>query len=165
MLFFSLKIFVVFDWMQNIVGVAGALRNTMVPSHNPFQIWGQYHKKKNSNLCLGSFPKRIFADSKRTHGDFSKLYYGSYDVKYCILLSKIYNTFYPEKKCLHFALPATLPYLCVPKSLLGLSRSREPIQNYIHNRIPMYKYFCISIKRRNNTWTHACTDTHMNTHC
>ena len=40
--FFSLKIFSVFDWMWIIVAVAGELRNTVEPSHNmrqiPFQV-------------------------------------------------------------------------------------------------------------------------------
>ena len=34
-----------------------------------------------------------------------------------ILLTKLHNTFYPEKKCLHFPLPVSLSYLSVPNSL------------------------------------------------
>ena len=47
--FFSLKIFSVFDWMQIIVAVAGDLLNTMEPINDtgriPFTFWGQCHKK------------------------------------------------------------------------------------------------------------------------
>ena len=58
----TLKRFSVFDWIQIIVAVAGALRSTIEQSHNTgqilFQIWGQYHQKWTfcivfSNLCLG----------------------------------------------------------------------------------------------------------------
>ena len=38
----------------------------------------------------------------------------SWSVKYCILLSKLYNTFYPENNFLDFPLPGILPYLSVP---------------------------------------------------
>ena len=35
-----------------------------------------------------------------------------------LLLSKLYNTFYPEKKCLHIPLPVTHPLPLCPKLAL-----------------------------------------------
>ena len=62
--FLTEKIFCI--WLDT--DVAGEFRNKMEPSQKtgqiPYQIWGQYHQKI---LCPGSFPKRIFGDSKRTH--------------------------------------------------------------------------------------------------
>ena len=65
-----------------------------------------------SYLCLGSHLE--------TPKGQIKLNYSMGLMKYKIwqqLLTKQYNTFYPEKKCLHLPLPVTLPYLSVPNSL------------------------------------------------
>ena len=44
-LFFSLKIFSVFDWIQIVFAAAGELLNTMEPSHNAGQITPKYFWK------------------------------------------------------------------------------------------------------------------------
>ena len=99
------------------VAVAGELRNPMEPRCNIrwilFQFWGQYLKRWAfctvfSNSCLGSFTKRTFGDSKRTHGN-----YIIWSVKCCVLHTIPYNTFYS----------VTLPYLslslCPPLMAAG----------------------------------------------
>ena len=52
----------------------------------------------------------MFKLPKRTFGEWKLNYImGLMMCTISILLTKVYNTFYPEKKCLHFPPPATLP--------------------------------------------------------
>ena len=98
--FSSLEIFCVFDWIQIIVGLAGVLRITI----------GQHCTNHLSNLRTISPKMRLQKDTCKQN------YIMGLMINSVFLLTKLYNTFYPEK-CLHFPLPVTLRDLSVPNSL------------------------------------------------
>ena len=51
-----------------------------------------------------------------------------------LLLTKLYNAFYPEIKCLHFPLHITLPY-CSPKPpLLAAILRQQHVEKIIKNK-------------------------------
>ena len=125
------------------------LRNTMEPSHNNGQIhlkiWGQYHQKLAfcivfSNLCLGSFPKRTFGDSKKTHGNWM-IFMGLMKHKICNCLLNYTKAFYPEKKV--FALPpachSRLPLCSQTPSPCSYPQTATGQEDYLKNRHKNHK--------------------------
>ena len=77
-IFFPLITFSVFEWIRLSCWYLAHLETQWSHSQNtgktPFPIWWQYHQKCAlffvfSKLFLGSFPKRTFGDSKKTHGN------------------------------------------------------------------------------------------------
>ena len=111
-------------WLNTDYCSCGELRNTMEPSH-------QYWINSLSNLRTISPKMSILHSFLSMHRQFSKknirrLQKDTWKRNYImgpmkrkilqLLLTKLYN-FLSWKKCLHFPLPGTLPYLSVPNSL------------------------------------------------
>ena len=65
------------DWIQIIVAVAGTPIETQWSQVTTLEKFEENITKNERsalfflNLCLGSFPKRTFGDSKTTHGNYT----------------------------------------------------------------------------------------------